>query len=471
MQERLDARNFPSLFAAWDGCVDLPQNLSWEERDARHDLMWGRDLPGQQFEKINGKIVMTWDIEGAKEKFSEYRRYNPNMIFLFPIPFSVAPRPESFLYGKIFTDGFPFVRHPSDDEILTGSGDDERSQVRLIDFTHPDAQETIVQLAKAVDDCEYFDGIFFDWWNETGDALHGHKTQQEEQEAQTQILQSIRDRVSDDFLIVVNTNDRKAPNAAPYINGLFMETFRQFMPDDFQHLSMMRFEEVLLWSAAELRYPQITCFEAEGIGLQSPMSRENLQNMRCLTALYLTHSDGFFLYTMGVQGSEAEQQHVHDSYFRKDPEHEGWHAQGDFHLHHHSHYCHNFWDVDLGRPIGEKAQLYEDREGLFIREFTNGWAVYNRSGNPQEITFLEQVKGWHSGIAGIEQTLTDLDGEIYLKSVSRLETPPTVDVNGDGVVNVLDLVVIANAFGKQQPDINGDGVVNILDLVKVAKAM
>ena len=63
-------------------------------------------------------------------------------------------------------------------------------------------------------------------------------------------------------------------------------------------------------------------------------------------------------------------------------------------------------------------------------------------------------------------TLPDLDGEIYLKA----ETDPTADVNGDGAVNILDLVAVANAFGKDAPDVNGDGVVNILDLVAVANA-
>ena len=44
------------------------------------------------------------------------------------------------------------------------------------------------------------------------------------------------------------------------------------------------------------------------------------------------------------------------------------------------------------------------------------------------------------------------------------------DVNGDGVVNIQDLVIVANAFGKAEPDLNGDGIVNIQDLVIVANA-
>ena len=50
---------------------------------------------------------------------------------------------------------------------------------------------------------------------------------------------------------------------------------------------------------------------------------------------------------------------------------------------------------------------------------------------------------------------------------------PSEDVNADGLVNIIDLVTVAQAFGRPgEPaagaDINGDGVVNIFDLVTVA---
>ena len=47
------------------------------------------------------------------------------------------------------------------------------------------------------------------------------------------------------------------------------------------------------------------------------------------------------------------------------------------------------------------------------------------------------------------------------------------DVNGDGVVNIQDLVIVGSNFGKtgeNKVGVNGDGVVNIVDLVKVAGA-
>ncbi len=56
------------------------------------------------------------------------------------------------------------------------------------------------------------------------------------------------------------------------------------------------------------------------------------------------------------------------------------------------------------------------------------------------------------------------------------EPPPLKeDVNGDDVVNILDLVLVASVLGDVggdlAADVNGDGVVNILDLVRVAGAL
>ena len=49
------------------------------------------------------------------------------------------------------------------------------------------------------------------------------------------------------------------------------------------------------------------------------------------------------------------------------------------------------------------------------------------------------------------------------------------DVNADGIINILDLVLVAKHFDQMpdddlspNPDINGDGTVNILDLTLIA---
>ena len=73
----------------------------------------------------------------------------------------------------------------------------------------------------------------------------------------------------------------------------------------------------------------------------------------------------------------------------------------------------------------------------------------------------------------VEVSATGIEGTVTFYAISDTESPPiTADVNNDGSVNVLDLVVIASEFGNQgqnlAADANGDGVINVLDLILVA---
>ena len=70
-----------------------------------------------------------------------------------------------------------------------------------------------------------------------------------------------------------------------------------------------------------------------------------------------------------------------------------------------------------------------------------------------------------TGIPDVPQTI-----------IAEITEPPArpEDVNEDGVVDVSDLVLVANNFGKHgdnAADVNGDGVVNIIDLALVAAAI
>lgn len=190
----------------------------------------------------------------------------------------------------------------------------------------------------------------------------------------------------------------------------------------------LNYEEALLWNEANYREPNFTFLAAKLPSYADRQSPRNLQNMRVFTTLSLTHSDGYINVHQSLSGS----------------------------------LYYDFWDAPLGRPIGEKGQRYRGQDGLFIREFTNGWVVYNRSGAPQSVRFNEKVSGVESGLTHTIHILGDLDGEIYLKASL------SADVNGDGIVSILDLVAIAQAFGEKSPDVNGDGIVNILDLIAVS---
>ena len=64
-------------------------------------------------------------------------------------------------------------------------------------------------------------------------------------------------------------------------------------------------------------------------------------------------------------------------------------------------------------------------------------------------------------------------GEVEDYTIIVIETPPCpADVNGDGVVDVLDLLALLAAWGNAggPEDINGDGIVDVLDLLELLAA-
>ena len=428
--ERVKNREYPSVFSAWGNIINLP-SLSWREKLAYHDLFFsGLPFDSMKWVPSPEGLKTFVHVESAKGEWEESLSLNPNMLFIVALNYQAANPGE-------YPEDWPYwVRDESGERIII-DGDSI-----LIDFTHPEIQDLEVRRAIAFAKCGLFDGIMLDWWrdewNYSKEAPH---YTYDVHEAAITMLRRIRegvDAVRDNFLIIVNTNDTKIPHSAPYVNGMFLETIG---PYHRQHIAEI--ESTLLWGEQNLREPQINSLEGWAIKNEPLNSPKNQQRMRLFTTMSLVFSDGYVLFS-------------------------------DTYVNFHDHYWYPFWDADLGQPIGgneTKGQLYENREGLFIREFTNGWAVYNRSGTEQQIEFSEAVSGVASGVEGKRlHTLPDLDGEIYLKSESGLETPPTADVNGDGIVNILDLVAVANAFGEAEPDLNGDGVVNIQDLVIVANA-
>ena len=438
--ERIENRTYPSVFGAWNHeLINYPKPDSvWEwsylkDMRAHFDLFWGgENFRGVQFRFTSEEshLVSLGGLEHGVYERNEVQKLNPNHLLLASLYYYGA-HPETY------PEDWPYWLRDEEGNRIQ----DEGWKELLIDYTHPGAQDHFVQRAIAIAQCGIFDGIFLDWWAGedredtlgepgTADLYHSNTA-----DARISLLRRIREAVGDDFLIIANTTTHKVPRSAPYLNGAFMETFGNYSREH-----VIEIENALSWYEENFRYPQVNCLQAVSIPNEPLNSPRNQQWARMFTALSLTHSNGYV-----------------------------W-----FHGQYSYSYWYNFWDTDLGHLVGgdeTKRQLYENREGLFIREFTNGWAVYNRSGKAQEVEFPEVVSGVASGVTEKRlHVLPDLDGEIYLKSESQLETSPTADINGDGVVNVLDLVLVANALGEEAPDLNGDGIVNILDLVIVANA-
>ena len=402
IQARLRNRSFPSIFNAWGDISNRPA-LPYEARLAHHDLSWSPEF-GLRFQRTAHGFQLVGSLVETRKRRDTLMEMNPDKIFILELRMRGAD-PESPFYKATYDANFPWIRDAAGDMV---SGSDVHREF-LIDFTHSGVQDIIVQQALAVKKCGVYDGIYIDWWNEDGLVLDGHRTFKAEQQARSVILRRIRAEVGDDFLIIVNSGRSKPRQAAPYINGLFMQTERDHVAG-YSYEELREIESTLSWAEANLRSPQINCLKGRGVETEVPDSATNLRWMRVFTAMGLTHSDGYMLYTTGVRHFI----HKHD-WCTFEISHKAEHERGLKHTHHNDIYWYDFWDARLGKPVGEKAQLYKNREGLFIREFKNGWAVYNRSGQVQKIQLPESATGVANGITGTSHIVQDLDGEIYLK--------------------------------------------------------
>ena len=435
IQDRIEQQTFPSVMTGWHHFVlNLPE-LSYEELVSYHDLFWGHLPFDLRFDAQPPWDRLVGEVDRAIAKRNEQLAKNPSMLFLAEI------RVRNAAVGNHYPESWFGWLRDADGNLLREKPRSPTSKLYAIDLRLEEFQDLIVEQAISVSRCGLYDGIMFDGWGDGGRSIIGmdqngtiHVNDYVAGSERLSILERIREAVPEDFLILVNSNWDKIPLSIPYINGGLLES-RPGSDSGYTRGTLAEIEDSLIWFEENAREPKINCLLGRGTPTEPPNGPTSRRWMRFFTTMSLTLSDGYTLYATGRP------------------------PQG--------HFWYPFWDTDLGRPVGPTAQHYqEDIESLYIREFTNGWAVYNRSGQAQAITLpssATSVSDRGNNEASLTHLLPDLDGEIYLKAKNP------ADVNGDWVVNILDLVEVSNSFGESAPDPNGDGVVNVLDLVFVVQ--
>ncbi|MDE0484832.1 MAG: leucine-rich repeat domain-containing protein [Candidatus Poribacteria bacterium] len=417
--ERILTKNYPAIFQGFNSnFAETAEELAlyypgtdpevYHQRAARNDLYFSAwlnldfilDTP--PYERIATRIG--GNLERARAVREKQLTLNPNLVFIvqpFVVPFLEEFPPDTDLFLK-----------DANGQLVYWSGKPYLNIVR------PEAQQLWINWIVAIAECGLLDGVVLDGFllNRTAEWRPLHKelsasagreiTDEDIIKIHRHIFRSVREKVHPNFLILVNANVTRPDRYADLINGSFMESDRWHLTT---RNGLRHMEAVLSWNEENLRAPQVNCLE--GRALEGPShSPENLRQMRLVTTLSLTHSDGYVDYSTHV------------------PEDAGGHRLAPWY---------DFWDANLGQPIGEKAQLCDNCEGLFIREFTDGWAIYNRSGKVAKIQLPMQATGVASGITSTIHIVPDLDGEMYLKQ----ETDTLIDISDDNVVKVLDLLI------------------------------
>ena len=427
-----DRRGYPSIFQAWNGIENRP-DVDELHLLAQHDLAFAHsytllrvvwDISEAQPYSGLATALNASQLEAARQRKQELLSLNPNLLLLVEIRYRdaryVSRQNEADVENWWEVGYFPpdspyWLRDPNGKPVI-GWGEDTNGDGKidendtvlgyLIDFTNPEMQDLMVKQAVALDTSGLFDGILLDWWNEdyatspvaVDDWSETILTPEAELEARLAILRKIREQVADDFLILVNANMRQVPKSAPHVNGLFMECYKPEHDKGYNLNQILQMEKTLLWAEQHLREPRINCLEGWRVvtdymadldtRVAERNSTENLRWMRIITTLSLTHSDGYVLF--GDDNAIPAPDHLHNWY--------------------------DFYDADLGQPIQDRAVQYRDIIGLFIREFEKGWAVYNRSGATQIISFDDDVTAVDSGRWQSRHEIPNFDGEIFLKT-------------------------------------------------------
>ena len=368
IKRRVENKRFPAIFQAWNP-LDMPEKFpvdTLEQRlqnAAKHSLLWEEPVSQISF---NTPLVLglEWDnpnagmatqftqatLEQGRKNRARLLELNPNMVFLMEIRWRDAP-------GSYFPEDSEFWLRSKDGQRVAGwKGGPE--PYYMLNFKHEGFQKRVAEQSVAAVASGVYDGVMLDW------------------SGYLPIIKQVREALGDDGLIIVNIHDEidNGEKYKDYINGSFMECG----PEVKQLCSWEGMQKALAFFETEFLEPRINALELWG-------DRDNFQAMRAITTMGLTQSNAYILYA--DPNPLPTPDHLHDWY--------------------------DFWDVDLGKPLGPGKKI---NNGAYERKFEKGFVIFNPPGNPAiEMQFNLPIVDAFDGHTKTHISLQEKDGGIYLE--------------------------------------------------------
>lgn len=413
LEEKVEVISVP-IFQAW---TNMDYSNNYLEDIAKHDLIitdtWLFDIgfivtEDQPYEMLSTKLDLE-SIDKSRKIKSKLLELNPDILVLSEIYY----REGNFIENESYLpkDSKYWIRTESGEvapawgEDLNADGEVTVDEIEsgLIDFTNSEFQDLVVKKVIALEQSGLFDGVMFDWWSETSpttgslDWSFTYLTLEEEINGRITLLKKIRANVSSDFLIIVNTNDDIIPLSAPYVNGAYMECYKDIYSKSYDYEHIKKIESTLIWAEENMRVPRINSLEGWRIvknlneslktSINERETKENLRWMRFFTTMSLTLSDGYVLFS--DDNALPRYDHGHNYY--------------------------EFWQNPIGLVISDKKILFQNFENVYIREFENAVVIYN--GSKENIEFILEKKYLNVVTKKYSDSfkLDSLDGIILMK--------------------------------------------------------
>jgi Hypothetical glycosyl hydrolase family 15 len=373
---RIDARDFPSVFAPWNVAENLRQPdgqtvpLSASESPAairaRHDLFFSTyDRMGLKLASGRQYVVLTPEfapdsVQAALANRAKLLAANPNMLILTDLHYFSAQH-------NYLPPDSPWWLHDEKNARFERNNTEYKSS--RLDFSNPDFQDKVAALCGALLRTGVYDGCMMDWWRD--DDQMGA--------ARLALIKKIRAVIGEKPILIGNVNHHLPTLTAQYLNGMYMEGLgAPFFPD--WHTAAAN----MIWAENNLHKPAFTALEGWW-----RTGRGDLALMREVTTLSLVFSNGYVLFSDPNELPTPD--HLHDWY--------------------------PFWDKSLGKPLGPLAALNRpDSSGAYTRQYQNGEVVFNPPSNhPAVVNFPEARRSAATNVAGRSFTVAPGDGDLFLK--------------------------------------------------------
>ena len=206
------------------------------------------------------------------------------------------------------------------------------------------------------------DGIMLDWWHDHHQSSSGYSKHQVRM-ARTAIAKKLRAKIGPEKIILGNVNWRKDTATVPYINGVFLELYKEPYNSSGNRLygnqELQKIESLLNYYEEKLQTPKLIALEGwrktKSVTDEDRNTPENRQMAKLLTAMSVViPTNGYILYADNNPDT----------------------PNGD-----HAHLFYDFYSFDIGKPTSGYNNV---RSGVGYKEHDKGFIAYNITGSSKK---------------------------------------------------------------------------------------